>query len=202
MAVDTLERRINDLHHMGMDPNEIRDLITNTLDNLIAEKVADKAQEENRRELAYISEVEDTFHNNYANEHLGIPDVAALALLVCKKDYPEWTVEDMDEFMETIDEVVRMAAEMVGKDPMEMLKVQAEDFGKVLKEAMKSLGETAEKATAKVAEKARDNKKAPDNQGKGDTERETGMPGLTFGAIPLANEGDLKKIKEFLDQFK
>ena len=202
MAVDTLERRIKSLQNRGMDPKELRDFLVDTLDGLIEKMDTKKAEDEGRRKNEYIKEVEDIFHENHSKGSLGIPDVAALALLVCKKDYPEWTVEDMDEFMETIDEVVRMAAEMVGKDPMEMLKVQAEDFGKVLKEAMKSLGETAEKATARVAEKARDNKKALENQGKDDTEGKIGMPGLTFGAIPLANEGDLKKIKEFLDQFK
>lgn len=199
MAVDTLEKCIIDLQHRGMDPKELRDLLIDTLDELIEKMDTKKAEDESRRKEEYIKKVGDIFHSDYTRGSLSIPTVAALALLVCQEDYPNWTIENMNEFIETIDRVVRMAAEMVGKDLMEMLKIQAEDFGKVLKEAIKSLGETAEKATAKVAEKARDNKKAPENQGKDDTE---GKIGMTFGATPLANEGDLKKIKEFLDQFK
>ncbi len=198
MVQDTLESRIKSLQNRGMDPKELRDFLVDTLDGLIEKMDTKKVEDEGRKE-EYIKEVEDIFHGNYSKGSLGIPDVAALALLVCEEDYPDWTPEDMDEFMETIDEVVRMTAEMVGKDPMEMLKVQAEDFGKMLKEAMKSFGETAEKATARVAEKARDNKKTQENQDKGD---KVATPGLTFTSTPLVDESDLKKIKEFLNQFK
>lgn len=72
----------------------------------------------NKRQAA-VDSIEETFHKNYASKHLSISDVAALALLVVEKDYPDWTPEDINDFMASVDENVRIIAKMIKGNPLE-----------------------------------------------------------------------------------
>lgn len=131
------------LNH-GASMEDIAKELGDTMNTIQAENAA-RAKKNSRQ--GCIEAIEKSFWDNVKRESLNIRDVTALAVLVLESDYPEWTVEDIRDFRESVESSIKVLAEMQGKGPGEMLEVamrtMAQDFNNAKTRAknMKDCGE-------------------------------------------------------------
>ena len=134
----TLEKKLNKLLAGGASTDEVYKRLNEALDAIEAEEKQKADKKKNEREEA-LKDYEEEFHSSYMNENMDLDDVAALAVLVCESDYPEWTAKDIDGFFETVKETIKLAAQTVGKSNAEITKMLAKDFSDRIGETMKKV---------------------------------------------------------------
>lgn len=114
ITMTDFEKMIREMVDAGAKVEDIAKATGDTL-NAIQKERATKESDRSKR----YRELTNEFHDRYNDDHLGIEEVGILAALVVAPSYPEWTVDNIDEFVEGIAETVKMRAEMVGKSPIE-----------------------------------------------------------------------------------
>lgn len=95
----------------GSTPEKLATEFGGLLNKIQAENHEPKRNEKQE----YLDNLEDIFACDYKKEHLTIKDLAILAVLIVQGDYPDWTIEDMQEFREGVEHSVRGLAELQGK---------------------------------------------------------------------------------------
>lgn len=112
--MNDFEKMIRDMVANGAKMEDIAQATGDTLNKIQKEQSDWKNQRKKRYE-----ELENKFHQCYADGQMKPEDVGILAALVISPSYPDWKAKDIDEFAEAVVEMIRMRAEMVGKSPME-----------------------------------------------------------------------------------
>lgn len=130
------EKMIREMVAAGAKMDDIAKATGDTLNAIQKEQ----SEQKNGRAVCY-EELEAKFHKRYSEGHFDVGDVAVLAALVVTPDYPEWTVDNINEFIEGIAETIKMRAELVGKSPIDgIVKIldMAGEIGKEKIGAMKA----------------------------------------------------------------
>ena len=125
------EKMIRDMVANGAKVEDIAKWTGDTLNTIQKEQATKKS---NRSEL--YEALEGKFHQKYAEGYFDVGDVAILAALVVTPDYPEWTVNNINEFVDGVTEVIKMRAEMVGRTPIEGIMKALDMAGEIRKEKL------------------------------------------------------------------
>lgn len=128
ITMTDFEKMIREMVDAGAKMEDIAKATGDTLNAIQKEQ----SEKKNGRTARY-EELEEKFHQRYAEGRFDVGDVAILAALVVTPDYPEWTVDNINEFVDGITETIKMRAELVGKSPIDgIVKIldMASEIGK------------------------------------------------------------------------
>lgn len=82
-------------------------------------KVQDETKEKGRK-VQCLNDWKEIFNEHYTSGKLDLSDVAALAVIVCEPDYPNWAYEDLMKLFKQIKEAIKLHADMQGKGVKEV----------------------------------------------------------------------------------
>lgn len=128
------EKMIREMVEAGAKMEDIAKVTGDTLNAIQKEQ----SEKKNGRTIRY-EELEEKFHQRYAEGCFDVEDIAVLAALVVTPDYPDWTVDNINEFIEGITETIKMRAEMVGKSPIEGIMKALDMAGEMGKEKINAI---------------------------------------------------------------
>lgn len=113
----------------------IRDALKNgkSLEDIASEVGAtlNKVQKEaNARDVKkeLLEEWKTKFNSHYSKSDLDLNDVATLAVLVCEKEYSDWTSEDLSQFRTNVKASIKTLADMQTKKPGEVFDDIVKEF--------------------------------------------------------------------------
>lgn len=168
------EKMIRDMVANGAKAEDIAKATGDTLNAIQKEKKAQKSE----RDRAY-EKLEEEFHQSYAEGRMDLHDVGVLAALVTAPDYPNWTEKDLVEFVEAVEDTIRMRAAIVGKSLMDGLTEIFDIAGNIMDE--KGGG-----------------KHLPRNEEKKCADHKSGC--TCGGTCKAATKSDEQRVKDFLKQ--
>lgn len=122
----------------GKSIDDLCSIISSALNEVLQEENQKKAQIDERKQT--IESIRQTFVSSCDKKCLNLADVGALAVLCVEKDYPSWTVDDIQKFHQAVVDNVKTLAELQGKSPMESL---AKVFGDIFDNAANKSNKTA-----------------------------------------------------------
>lgn len=106
------------------------DDIAKQFNELVAEikSTEEKKAKANASKNTLLGNYQSAFTRNCDNECLNMADVARLAALVASPSYPNWTEEDIANFVAAVEENVQFLAEIQGKSISESIKALTENY--------------------------------------------------------------------------
>lgn len=70
-----------------------------------------------------INALRESVECSVALEEFSLDDAAAVAVLAVISDHPDWTIDDINRFMESVEESIKAIADLIGKDFNSMVNV-------------------------------------------------------------------------------
>lgn len=121
------EKMIRDAFNAGETLDQIAKQAETILNQINEEERTKNIASSKRNEK--IDEIEYNFHSAYKNGVIDLNDVFNFAALVMAKDYhPEWTAEDIDEYVINLRNFSNMISKAIGKDPEEALGIVLDEL--------------------------------------------------------------------------
>lgn len=110
------------------DGTNVEDLFSNFTNalNKVQSETREKSEKDKREKM--LSEMRQIFNDNYRQNQIDLNDVAVLAVMVCAPSYPDWTAKNLLEFRDSVKVNIAALAEMVTKDPTEVVKSAIKDI--------------------------------------------------------------------------
>lgn len=117
---------IRNLMKTGVTAEDIAKMTSETLNTIRKETEQEKKEKAEKerldRKAKRYQELEKSFNKAYTSKSVRLEDVGSLAAMVMASEYPNWTEEDIDEFVRGVADSVRLRATMVGKNPLKGIR--------------------------------------------------------------------------------
>lgn len=114
------EAMIRDAQKNGLSIDDIAKMFSKTLNAVQQEDQKKKAIVDARTEL--IEHMKDQFETAVSKGHLDCTDAAALYTLTMAEKYPDWTAENIKDYLQIIKLNAETTATIVDKEPDELLQ--------------------------------------------------------------------------------
>ena len=141
---------IRDAQKNGLTIDDIAKMFSKTLNAVQQEDQKKKAVKDARTEL--IEHMKDQFETAVTNGHLDCTDAAALYTIIMADKYPDWTAEDIKDYVQIVKLNAETAATLVGKEPEELLQLLLDKADKLFDTAPKKTKSKDKSDNEKIAD--------------------------------------------------
>ena len=113
--METFENMVRSALASGKSIEEIAAEMNSTLNKIQNEKTPAQLRAD------YLAEWMDEFADAFDDDDVDLNDAAALMTVVVAKDHPDWDIDTINRFMETMLQNAQITARLMTEDPLEVL---------------------------------------------------------------------------------